>query len=98
MSAAASPWDRYHRGKLLLWGGFALYLPVVAVAGLLLGGDDNVVVWVAATWLVLWTINGQWLARFRCPRCGGRFFRVSRFVGNLWATRCCQCGTRPPPA
>lgn len=96
----AEAWREYHRGKVLLWGGFALYLPVVGVAGFVLdglGAPERVTLCVAGLWLLGWFVCGRRLARFRCPQCGERFFMYG-ITGNLWASRCHHCGKRAPSA
>jgi hypothetical protein len=96
----AEAWRGYHRGKALLWGGFVLYLPVMAFANFLVGSvgaPETVSLWIAGSWLLGWFASAWHLARFRCPQCGGRFFMYG-ITGNVWATKCHHCGKRAPSA
>jgi hypothetical protein len=43
-----------------------------------------------------WMMSGWWLARFRCPQCRKLFFQWYFGTKNVWATKCGNCGARPP--
>ena len=101
MTSSERAWQRYRWGKRGLWLGFLLYLPVVVGLSYLLErlGYSGAAPYVAIGWLVLWGVNGVWLATFRCPACSKRFFMWSHSamaVGNVWATACHHCCARPP--
>ena len=98
----AQAWRPYVIGKRLLWGGLLLFLPGVPLLALgvaRLGVTTEPAAVAAFTWIGLWAVNGLWLSRFACPRCGKRFFiHGPRGVGNLWASACCHCGASPKDA
>ena len=101
MSSDNPEWKQYKLGKRILWIGLLLYLPVVVGVSLLLKnlGLSSAMPFIALGWLAAWLINGIWLACFRCPACGMRFFMWSESflgVGNVWAAKCHHCGARPP--
>lgn len=92
-------WRSYRIGKCLLWAGFLLYLPGMALLAfslkpLNLSGNPAAIA--AFAWMVLWLANGIWLTRFSCPMCSKRFFVSGPLgLGNLWARRCRHCGASP---
>jgi len=101
MDTPDTAWKRFRYSKRILWGGLFLYLPVTGSVGIVLtkvGLSVGAAVF-AIAWMVLWTINGYQLSRFRCPKCKKFFFMQSQgyiSVGNVWSTSCCHCGAKTP--
>jgi hypothetical protein len=94
-------WKRFRYRKRILWSGLFLYLPVTGSVGIVLTkvGLSVGAAAFAIAWMMLWTINGYQLSRFRCPKCKKFFFMQSQgyiSVGNVWSTNCCHCGAKAP--
>lgn len=95
-------WRRYRVGRVLMYAGLGLYLPVMIAFNLVfkaLGWADDAMLWIAVPWMAACVVNGLWFTWFVCPECGKRFFtRGGNWIGplNAWGSKCCHCGARPP--
>ncbi len=87
-------WQRYRVSSAWYWLVFLGYVPGVFLFGWLLSfavNDNLAHEIVAFGWMALWMVSGQGYVRFRCPRCGEKFFARKGF-SNIFSGKCLNCG------
>lgn len=94
----APAWREYRSLARLSWVLFLGYIPGVGLIWFLIGASfgystigDVARTVVLITWMVAALVVSNRAARFRCPRCGKKFFSRT-FSHNSFARRCVHCG------
>ncbi len=91
-----SSWRDYRRRRITFWivflgGGPFVVLVGAAVTRLSPSSAGVVATWVV--WAACFAVSSNRLLRWRCPRCGERFFWAGPIHFGL-ARRCMHCGLR----
>lgn len=87
-------WEQYRVSSAWYWLPFITYVPAVFFFGWLLSfflSDGLAHGIVAFGWMALWIISGQGYGKFRCPRCGNKFFARKGFA-TVFTSKCLNCG------
>ena len=94
-------WRRYRRWRWAFWLLFVLFLPTLALIFRALGSRDSggPIVFIAAAWMIAFSVAGYQTSNFSCPRCGKLFFRKfdarpwrQSWAYNPFARKCMHCG------
>ncbi|HXE09730.1 MAG TPA: hypothetical protein VN612_17630 [Acidobacteriaceae bacterium] len=94
-------WAKHCRLNRISWIMFAAWIPYGMVGGLAFykffpNANSNLVfVWVIP-YVITLIVVGNMVSRFRCPKCGYRFYAFGPFgLGhNGFARKCRNCGLR----
>jgi len=96
MSEYVTQWQDYRRRRdlqLFALIGFVPAVFVVALVSLLLFDSDKPAVAFLFCWMAFFVVASQRFSRFRCPRCGDRFFLHSGSSSySMFAKKCVHCG------
>src|SRR4051812_13047397 len=92
----SNAWEVYRRLRWQYWtaylGGFVLAC-VLTLLVMRVAPQSLKVVFpaLAILWMAACVVTGCRAARFRCPRCGKRFF-TNGWGSNSYAKKCTHCG------